>query len=146
PEVIEKDYGKENREFTDPGYEEGLKVFQNLTGYMGDVSTAMDHEEARNMFSNGEDPIIYMQFAEIKMVHAISNIDFDFCDFHEFEDGKGNQDSLTGAPEGWMLSEHAPSEAIELLKVLTPAQTAFEFTKEDPPLNAIQGAVNEENS
>src|SRR5699024_9842543 len=53
PDVIEKDYNEKSSEFTDPGYVKGLEVFQELTEYMGEISTAIDHEEARNMFANG---------------------------------------------------------------------------------------------
>lgn len=146
PAVLEKDYNEETAEFTDPGYVEGLEVFQELTTYMGDVSTAINHEQARNMFANGEVPIIYMQFAEIKMVEEIGKVDFAFFDFPAFKDGEGDPKALTGAPEGWMLSKEAPPEAIDFLKFLTSEETAFEFTKVDGQLNSIKGGVTEENT
>src|SRR5699024_10089233 len=75
PDVIEQDYDKDTAKFEDQGYIEGLNVFKELTDYMGDISTAIDHEEARNMFASGEVPIIYMQFAEIKLVDDMEQID-----------------------------------------------------------------------
>lgn len=146
PAVLENDYNEETAEFTDTGYVEGLEVFQELTTYMGEISTAIDHETARNMFSNGEIPIIYMQFAEIMMVEEMNDFDFDFFDFPAFKDGKGDPKALTGAPEGWMLSKEASPEAIDFLKFLTSEETAFEFTKAAGQLNAIEGAVTEENT
>ncbi|MUV37215.1 putative ABC transporter extracellular-binding protein YurO [Lentibacillus sp. JNUCC-1] len=146
PEVLEEDYNKETGEFTDPGYVEGLEAFQKLTSYMGDISTAINNEEARNMFSSGEVPISYSQFAEFRMVQEGGDVDFDFFDFPAFKDGKGDPKALTGAPEGWMLSENAPPEAVDFLKFLTSEETAFEFTKKDGQLNAIKGAVTEENT
>ncbi|MEK5038069.1 ABC transporter substrate-binding protein [Sporosarcina sp. FSL K6-3457] len=145
PSVLEKDYNQNTSEFTDAGYVTGLEIFQELTSYMGDVSTAIDHEAARNMFGNGEVPVLYMQFAEIKMVEDIGDVEIGFFNFPEVSNGKGNQTSLTGAPEGWMLSKTAPKEAIEFLKFLTSEETAFEFTKTDGQLNAIKGAVTSEN-
>lgn len=145
PEVINNDYYNDG-DFSDPGYVKGLEVFKELTEYMGDVSTAIDHETARNMFSSGETPIIYMQFAEIKMVQDNGDIDFGFFDFPEFKDGKGDPNGLTGAPEGWMLSKNAPDEAVDFLKFLTSEETAYEFTEVDGQLNAIEGAVTEENT
>lgn len=145
PSILEKDYNQNTGEFTDAGYVTGLEIFQELTTYMGDVSTAIDHEAARNMFGNGEVPILYMQFAEIKMVEDIGDVEIGFFDFPEVSNGKGNQTSLTGAPEGWMLSKKAPKEAVEFLKFLTSEETAFEFTKTDGQLNAIKGAVTSEN-
>jgi raffinose/stachyose/melibiose transport system substrate-binding protein len=145
PSVLEKDYNQNTGEFTDAGYINGLEMFQELTTYMGDVSTAIDHEAARNMFGNGEVPVLYMQFAEIKMVEEIGDVEIGFFDFPEVTDGKGNQTSLTGAPEGWMLSKTAPKEAVDFLKFLTSEETAFDFTKTDGQLNAIEGAVTTDN-
>lgn len=144
PAVLEEDYNLEGN-FEDEGYIKGLEIFHELTTYMGDVSTAIDHEAARNMFGNGEVPILYMQFAEIKMVEEIGNVDFGFFDFPQVTDGKGDQTALTGAPEGWMLSKNAPEEAVDFLKFLTSEETAFEFTQTDGQLNAIKGAVTSEN-
>lgn len=145
PSVLEKDYNQDTGEFVDAGYIAGLEIFQELTTYMGDVSTAIDHEAARNMFGNGEVPILYMQFAEIKMVEDLGDVEIGFFNFPEVSNGKGNQTSLTGAPEGWMLSKNAPKEAVEFLKFLTSEETAFEFTKTDGQLNAVKGAVTSEN-
>jgi raffinose/stachyose/melibiose transport system substrate-binding protein len=146
PGVTAVDYQDTTGEFTDPGYIQGLEVFEELTKYMGDVSTAIDHEAARNMFGNGEAPIVYMQFAEIMMVEDIGKVDFGFFNFPEITGGKGDPGALTGAPEGWMLSKNAPPEAVDFLKFLTSEETAFEFTKEAGQLNAIKGAVTEENA
>lgn len=145
PAVLEKDYNAETSEFTDEGYIHGLEIFEELTGYMGDVSTAIDHEAARNMFAAGEVPVLYMQFAEIKMVEEAGDVEIGFFDFPEVEDGKGNPTTLTGAPEGWMVSKKAPEETIDFLKFLTSEETAADFTKTDGQLNAIKGAVTEEN-
>ncbi len=146
PAVTEVDYNKETGVFTDAGYIKGLEMFQELTKYMGDVSTAIDHETARNMFARGELPIVYMQFAEIKMVEDLTDMDFGFFNFPEVEGGKGDQEALTGAPEGWMLSKNAPEEAVEFLKFLTSEETAYEFTKVDGQLTAIKGGVTEDNT
>jgi raffinose/stachyose/melibiose transport system substrate-binding protein len=146
PAVLAVDYNEKTGEFTDQGYIKGLEVFKQLTDYMGDVSTAIDHEAARNMFGNGEAPIVYMQFAEVKMVEDIGKVDFGFFNFPAFADGLGDPGALTGAPEGWMLSKNAPPEAVDFLKFLTSEETAFEFTNTDGQLNAITGAVTEENT
>lgn len=145
PAVLEKDYTEGTGEFTDEGYVKGLEIFQELTEYMGDVSTAIDHEAARNMFGNREVPILYMQFAEIKLIEDMSDMEIGFFDFPEVKNGDGNQTSLTGAPEGWMLSENAPEEAIDFLKFLTAEETAYEFTEIDGQLNAVEGAVTSDN-
>ncbi|OLS41195.1 ABC transporter substrate-binding protein [Bacillus sp. MRMR6] len=146
PAVLEKDYSVATGEFTDPGYIKGLEIFQELTDYMGDLSTAIDHEAARNMFASGDAPIVYMQFAEVKMVEDQGMENFGFFNFPEIEGGKGDSGALTGAPEGWMLSKNAPKEAIDFLKFLASEETAYDFTKTDGQLNAVQGAVDEGNT
>ena len=146
PAVTEVDFNDATGEFTDPGYLRGLEIFKELTEYMGETATAIDHETARNMFAAGEVPIVYMQFAEVKMVEDASDVDFGFFNFPEIEGGKGDKNALTGAPEGWMLSENAPVEAEEFLKFLTSKDTAYAFTKADGQLNAIKGGVDESNT
>lgn len=146
PAVLEEDYKGETANFEDEGYVRGLEIFNELTNYMGEVSTAIDHEAARNMFGNGEVPIIYLQFAEIKMMEDMGGANFSFFDFPEVTDAPGNSESLTGAPEGWMVSKDAPEEAIEFMKFLTSEETAFDFTETDGQLNAIKGGVTEENT
>ncbi len=146
PAVTTKDYNVATGEFTDPGYIRGLEIFKELTEYMGETATAIDHETARNMFIAGEVPIVYMQFAEVKMVEDGSDVEFGFFNFPEIEGGKGDKDALTGAPEGWMISKNAPQEAVDFLKFLTSKETAYEFTKTDGQLNAIKGGVDESNT
>ena len=146
PAVATKDYNQKTGEFTDAGYIKGLEAFKTLTSYMGETSTAIDHETARNMFGNGEAPVIYLQFAEIKMLEDIGGVEFGYFNFPEFKDGKGDQNALTGAPEGFMLSENAPAEAIEFLKFLTSPENGEEFTKTDGQFNAIKGAVTDDNT
>src|SRR5690606_28013058 len=41
--------------------------------------------------------------------------------------------------------KNAPEETVDFLKFLTSEETAAEFTKTDGQLNAIEGAVTEEN-
>lgn len=145
-EVLAKDYNIETAEFTDKDYVEALKHFKTLTDYMGEVATAIDHETARNMFANGEVPIMYLQLAEIHIIEDADKVDFGFFDFPKFKDGKGNPNALTGAPEGFMLSKDAPKEAEDFLKFIVSKEKAFDFTKECGQLNAVEGAVTSENA
>jgi raffinose/stachyose/melibiose transport system substrate-binding protein len=146
PALLEKDYNPASGEFTDPSYVDAMEVFKTLTDYMGELATAIDHETSRNMFVNGEVPIIYMQFAEIIYVEQAGMTDFAFFDFPKFKNGKGDPNALTGAPEGFMLSKNAPKEAEEFLKFITSKEIATRFTKDCGQLNAIKGAVTVENT
>lgn len=146
PDVLAKDYNPATGEFTDPGYIEALNAFKTLTDYMGPLATAIDHETARNMFANGEIPLMYFNFAEIKMVDDVGKIDYAFFDFPRFENGKGNPTALSGAPEGFMLSKNAPKEAEDFLRFITSKESAYLFTKSCGQLNACIGAVDEGNA
>lgn len=141
PEVMARDYNAATGEFTDPGYIEGLEFFYTLTQYMGPIASAIDHSMARNMFAVGTVPIMYMQFAEIKMVQEEGLENFGFFNFPAFPDGKGNPNALTGAPEGWMLAHNAPPEAEEFLKFLVSFDNALRFTTVDGQFNAIWDAL-----
>lgn len=146
-DVREKDYNIKTGEFTDPGYVEGLKMFKQLTTYMGDISNSVDHEATRNMFMNGEVPVIFLQLAEIRYLEKVENpINYGYFNFPEVTGGKGDQHTLEGAPEGFMLSKDAPKEAIEFLKFLTSSEAAANFTKETGELTAIEGGVNKDTA
>jgi raffinose/stachyose/melibiose transport system substrate-binding protein len=45
-----------------------------------------------------------------------------------------------------MLSKNAPKEAVDFLKFLTSEETAYDFTKTDGQLNAVNGAIDEGNT
>jgi len=148
PEVINKDYNPKTGEFTDPGYVRVLEDFKTLTSYMGPTATSIDHETARSMFQNGEVPIIYLQFAEISMVESNADFEFGYFNFPQYRDGKGNPDALTGAPEGFMLSNvsKAPEAAEKFLKFIISKENCFKFTKDCGQVTAFKGAVTEENA
>lgn len=148
PAVLKKDYNAKTGEFTNPAYVKVLEHFKTLTKYMGTTATAIDHETARNMFASGEVPVMYMQLAEIKKVQDNGDIKFGFFNFPTFADGKGSPEALTGAPEGFMLSNVSknPEAAEKLLKFIISKENATKFTKLDGQVTAIKGAVSADNA
>lgn len=146
-DVREKDYNIKTGEFTDPGYIDGLKMFKELTSYMGTISNSIDHETSRNMFMNGESPVVFLQLAEIRYLEQGDKpVNFGYFNFPAVKGGKGDQNTLEGAPEGFMLSKDAPKEAIEFLWFLTSSDAAAKFTKDTGELTAIEGGVTEETA
>lgn len=150
PEVLAKDYDPATGEFTDPAYLDVLEKWKQLTSYMGETAIAIDHETARNTyFATEETPIIYMQFAEISLVKDTVGFDYGFFNFPAFEEGKGDPDALTGAPEGFMVSNKAknPEECIKFLKWLVSKDGgAVRLSTEAGDLTSVIGALNEENA
>lgn len=150
PEVLAKDYDPATGEFTDPAYIEVLNKWKQLTEYMGETCTAIDHEAARNTyFAAEESPIMYLQFAEISMMKDAINFDYGFFNFPAFEDGKGDPNALTGAPEGFMVSNKAehPEECIKFLKwLVSPEGGAVQLSTVGGDLTSVNGALTEENA
>lgn len=151
PEVLAKDYDAATGEFTDPAYVEVLNKWQQLTSYMGEDCVALDHETARNTyFSTGESPIMYLQFAEITLLEQSVPEDFEygFFNFPAFEEGKGDPNALTGAPEGFMISNKTkyPEECRKFLKWLVSKEGGEALTLQCGDLSSVAGAVDETNA
>lgn len=146
-EVREKDYNEKTGEFTNPNYVKGLEMFKELSSYMGEVSSSMSHEDSRSMFIAGEVPIVFLQLAEIRMLEEGKvNFEYGYFNFPEVEGGLGDQNTLEGAPEGYMISEHSSVATEEFLKFMTSVQAAADFTKKSGELTAMEGAVNSETA
>ncbi|MDO4264881.1 MAG: extracellular solute-binding protein [Eubacteriales bacterium] len=150
PEVLAADYDPATGEFTDPAYVDVLEKWQQLTSYMGEVATAIDHETARNTyFATEESPIMYLQFAEINIMKDAVNFDYGFFNFPAFSEGKGDPNALTGAPEGFMISNKAKNrdECIKFLKWLVSVDGgAVALTTEAGDLTSVKGAITAENA
>ena len=66
-----------------------------------------------------------------------------------FEEGKGDPNALTGAPEGFMVSNKAehPEECIKFLKwLVSPEGGAVDLTVKGGDLTCVNGALTEENA
>lgn len=151
PEVLAKDYDAATGEFTDPAYVTVLEKWQQLTSYMGDTCVAIDHETARNTyFATGESPIMYLQFAEITLLEQSLPDDFEygFFNFPAFEEGKGDPNGLTGAPEGFMISNKTqyPEECQKFLKWLVSKHGGAALTTQCGDISSVAGAVDETNA
>ena len=151
PAVLAKDYDAATGEFTDPAYVEVLKKWQQLVSYMGETCVAIDHEAARNnYFATGEAPIMYLQLAEITHVEKVIPEDFEygFFNFPAFEEGKGDVNALTGAPEGFMISNKTkyPEECQKFLKWLVSKNGGEALTTKGGDLSSVDGAIDETNA
>ncbi len=151
PQVLAKDYDAATGEFTDPAYVEVLNKWQQLISYMGDTCVAIDHETARNTyFATGEAPIMYLQLAEIPHIEKVIPEDFEygFFNFPAFEEGKGDTKALTGAPEGFMISNKTkyPEECQKFLKWLVSKNGGEALTTKCGDISSVDGAVDETNA
>ncbi len=149
PEVLANDYNAATGEFTDPAYLEALELWEELTYYFGDISTAIDRETARaTMFFTQESPLYYLQFAEITTVEQEADFNYSFFNFPEVETGAGDPNALTGAPEGWMISnqtEHK-EEAVAFVKWLVSTEQGIVLTERGGYLSSITSAITPETA
>jgi raffinose/stachyose/melibiose transport system substrate-binding protein len=135
--------------FTDPGYVEALARFQLLgdKGYFNEGANGISHSNARSAFIAGKAGMFYCELEEFATIHKEFE-NFGFFEFPGGTGGEGDQDLLTGAPDGFMVyskTEH-PAEAIEFLKFVTSPEMGSEYVKRLGIPSAAVGAVTAENA
>ena len=117
-EVREKDFDPSQGEFTDPGYEEALKLYQQLLPYCNDAVNGTAADMARTNFAMGKAAMYYAEIIEIPYITDLNaGLDYGMFKFPVVE-GPGNPDILTGVPEGFVVSSKTkyPDECIAFLK------------------------------
>lgn len=154
-DVLQADYlltADASKLFTDPGYVEALKRFKLLNdkGYFTKSPNAVSHSLARTSFYAGKAGMINLDLIEFPLV-AKSELGADGFGFFRFPDGtggKGDQNLLSGAPDGFMISAKTkyPKEAVEFLKFLTTPEVAAEYVKKTGVPSTTVGAVNAQTS
>ncbi|MCY8496563.1 ABC transporter substrate-binding protein [Bacillus atrophaeus] len=140
-----RDYDAKTGEFTDEGYVKALEKLKELMPYFNEHVNSIDHEYARQQFKSGKSAIMYAETAEIKLVDPVNLGLFSFPDI---TGQKGSSNSLTGAPEGFMISSKTkhPKEAMEFLQFLTSKKMGEKLVKDVGKYSAVQGTATEENS
>ncbi|MCY8095716.1 extracellular solute-binding protein [Bacillus atrophaeus] len=141
----ERDYDANTGEFTDEGYVKALEKLKELMPYFNEHVNSIDHEYARQQFKSGKSAMMYAETAEIKLVEPVNLGLFSFPDI---TGQKGSSNSLTGAPEGFMISSKTkhPKEAMEFLQFLTSKKMGEKLVKDVGKYSAVQGTATEENS
>ena len=137
--------------FTDPGYVEALKRFRTLNekGYFNEGPNGISHSSARSSFIAGKAAMMYIELEEFVTVSdGMGKDSFGFFQFPSGTGGKGDQKLLTGAPDGFMISNKTahPAEAIEFLKFLTSPEMGKEYVKRLGIPSAVKGAVSAETA
>lgn len=147
PDVHKKDYTVGQSQFSDPGYIEALKKIQELIPYFNKNANALTHEEVRNLFIAGKVPIIYLETLEAGFVKD-TKFEWDTFNFPAVEGGKGDQNELTGAPEGFMIHSKTkhPEEAMKFLKFMISKQNGELLVKETGLASPVKGTMTEQNS
>jgi len=132
--------------FTDPGYLQGLKAFQELgsKGYFNNGSNALTHSIARGSFGAGRTAMMYLEMVEFPELEKSSIKDkYDFFALPGFRNGRGDARYITGAPDGFLINARTkyPKEAITFLKFLTSQTAGREYVKQTGYPSAVVGAI-----
>lgn len=150
-EVRKADYKPDGGLYEDEGYVKALDALKELAdkGYFNEGFNATEHNMALEYFYNGKAAMAYIELIEFTDVEKdIKNTEWGFFPMPEMENGKGNQNYLTGAPDGFMISANTkhPDEAVEFLKFLTSLEMASKMVAETGWSSSVIGAVNKENA
>lgn len=138
--------------YTHPGYVEALAAFQRLNdeGCFNRGSNALTHGIARGSFLAERNAMMYMELVEFGRVGGspLEKSGWDFFPLPNFEGGQGDQNLLTGAPDGFMISadtEH-PEEAVRFLKFLTSAEQGRKYVDITGMTSAVKGSITKDNA
>lgn len=145
-DVRMNDYNPRSGEFTDPGYVKAMEMFAELNqkGYLMDNVNSSSHDMAKQYFFTGEGGIMYVELEEFQNVEDSLSANCNFFQMPAISEGKGNQNYITGAPDGFIVSsktEH-PEEAIKFLKFLTSKENAIKLAEQIGWPSPIDGATN----
>lgn len=132
--------------FTDPGYIEGLKAFQELgtKGYFNQGPNALTHSIARGSFGAGRAGMMFMEMVEFPELEKSSiKGKYDFFAMPAPKGARGDARIITGAPDGFLVNAKTknPKEAIAFLKFLTTQVAGKEYVKQTGYPSAVVGAI-----
>lgn len=145
--VLKSDYKLETAKFTDAGYIKALELMQQLIPYMNEGINAISHDDSRNTFINQKAAIMYLESLESPYLKD-TKFEWGTFNFPSIPGGKGDQNELTGAPEGFMVSSKSkhPKEAVEFLKFLMSKENGEKLVKETGLTSVVKDTVTEQNS
>jgi raffinose/stachyose/melibiose transport system substrate-binding protein len=154
-EVRMADYqlkASEDRLFTDPGYVDSLTRFEDFLkkGWFNKTPNAIPHAIARASFLAGRDAMMYLELVEFARVKEtkLEQDGWGFFPMPPIPNGRGEQNMLTGAPDGFLVSSASkhPNEALLFLSFLTNKANGAQFTKITGRPSAVIGAVTSDNA
>ncbi len=155
PETREADYRlatPADRLFTDPGYVDALTRYQDFAtkGWFNRSPNALTHAVARSSFYAGREALMYQELVEFGRVPGtrLEADGWDFFPMPAIPGGRGRQDVLTGAPDGFVVSSGCkhPDVAMAFLSFLTSQAQGAEFTRVTHRTSAVAGAVTAANA
>lgn len=154
-ETLDKDYKPETASFTDPGYVKALEQFGEIVTECtttGKSANGADYYSERDSFGQGKAAMFYVENLEFAAtVPEGSPADKDGYDLFRLPapaDAAGDRNSLTGAPDGFLINPKAenPALAVDFMKFVTSKENAETMTSEIGFPSPVTGTLNESNS
>ena len=145
-DTLAADYALEG-DFSDPQYVAALERLMELAPYFTPDFNATSYDTGINDFTSGKAAIYYEQFNQVQYIQP-AEFEWSWFDFPDIAEGDGDQNALTGAPQGFMISadtEH-PDEAVEFLKYLTSKEVASKMVKDTQMISCVDGAITAETA
>ncbi len=143
-DVRAKDYDPTSGEFTDPGYIEALEHYQQLLPYMTENPNGVKPDMSRTNFVMELGAMYYAELIEIPYIKMDNpEMEFGMFNFPKVEGAKGNQDILTGVPEGFVVSSKTkyPDECVEFLKWFLGKEVGTQQCQEIGWFNGAKGTT-----
>ncbi|MEA5077426.1 MAG: extracellular solute-binding protein [Anaerolineaceae bacterium] len=147
-DVLAKDYALEgDANFTDPTYVQALGYLQQLVPYFTPECNSVTYDQGINDFLSGKAAIYYEQFNQVQYIEP-ATFNWSWFDFPDITGAAGDQNALTGAPQGFMVSATTkhPAEAVAFLKYLTSVDMAAKMVKETSMISTVDGAINSDSA
>ncbi len=142
--VLAADYAlTSDNSFADPAYVTALEYLQQLVPYFTPGCNAVGYDEGINDFTSGRAAIYYEQFNQVQYIEP-AEFEWSWFDFPDIEGAAGDQNALTGAPQGFMVAANTqyPDECVAFLKYLTRVDVAGRMVKDTMMFSTVDGAIN----
>lgn len=149
-QTLTKDYNPKSGQFTNRGYVKALESLKSIQdkGYFNRNINSVRHDFALQQLAYGKGAMMYLETEEFADLAKEMTDDWGIFPLPDITEGKGNQNYLTGAPDGFIISSKTKhrKEAIEFLKFLTGKKSQEKMVKMNHWNSAIKGAVNKNNA
>ena len=145
-ETLAADYALEG-DFTAEEYITALEYLEELVPYFTPEFNSVTYDAGINDFLSGKAAIYYEQFNQVQYI-APATFNWSWFDFPDIEGAAGDQNALTGAPQGLMVSSTTkyPEACIKFLKYLTNLDNSRKLVKEAMMFSCVDGAITEETA
>ncbi|MGN0840911.1 MAG: ABC transporter substrate-binding protein [Candidatus Ornithospirochaeta sp.] len=145
-DVLAADYALEG-DFTAPEYVEALNYLEKLVPYFTPEFNSVTYDGGINDFLSGKAAIYYEQFNQVQYI-APATFEWSWFDFPDIIGAAGDQNALTGAPQGLMVSSSTkyPEACVKFLQYLTNLENGSKLVKEAMMFSCVDGAITTETA